>query len=109
MNQSLKDLQDILFNRVRLLSKQLDDVTDPAQAQAILDEMREFNHRVTMVGGLLFREQSAELEAKVEAVSKAKRRVDEAIKNIQELNDSLQVITDFLALVDEAIDLAKLL
>jgi hypothetical protein len=109
MNSKLRELQVILANRVRLLSKQLDNVSDPSEAQKILDEMQEFNHRVTLVGGLLFRQQSQDLDDKVEAVRRAQSKVDRAIRNIADLANMLQTISNFLALVDEAIDLAKTL
>ena len=107
MNSSLRELQVILVDRVRLLSKQLDNVSNPDEAKKILDEMQEFNHRATLVGGFLFREQSQELDRKVDAIRQAKSKVDRAIKDIAGLANALQVVSDFLALVDEVIDLAK--
>ncbi len=109
MNSSLRELQVILADRVQLLSKQLDNVSNPDDAAGILGEMQEFNHRVTLVGSLLFRQQSQELDEKVEAVRGAKTKVDRAIKNIADLSNMLKVVSDFLALVDEAVDLAKTL
>jgi hypothetical protein len=109
MNQSLRELQTILTERVVLLSKQLDNVSNPDDAKKINDEMTELNHRVTLVGGLLFKEQSLDLEKKVEAVRTAKASVDGAIKDIQNIANMVQGVSDFLALVDEVIDLAKLL
>ncbi len=109
MNQSLRDLQVLLAGQVQELSRRLDDVSDPGQAQAILGEMQEINHRLTLVGGLLFREQSQQLEKKVEAVRQAKGRVDQALQEISRLADFLKAFSEFLALVDKAIDCAKLL
>ena|SRR2546425_6273807 len=107
MNESLRELQKLLAGRVQQLSKTLDDVTKPEEAEAILREMQEFNHRVTIVGQLLFREESEDLDELIEKVRKAKSKVDSAIAEIEELRSSLDVICDFLALVDEAVDLAK--
>lgn len=107
MNDSMRELQIILLDRVKLLSKQLGEATNAEEAKAILDEMNEFNHRVTLVGGLLFKEQSIELDSKVDEVRRAKSRVDKAIKETEDLINTLTVVSDFLALVDEAIDLAK--
>lgn len=109
MNDSLRELQIILTGRVGLLSKQLDNVTKPDEATAILNEMREFNHRVTLVGSLLFRKETEALTDLVEAVRQKRAKVDKAIKDIENLRNMLQVVSDFLALVDEAIDLAKTL
>ena len=107
MNESMRELQKVLAGRVQELSKKLDTVTTAKQAAAIVQEMQEFNHRVTLTGQLLFKAQSAELTKSVEKVSEARARVDGAIQKIGKLAKALTVISDFLALVDEAIDLAK--
>lgn len=108
MNPSLRELQIILANRVRLLSAQLDNTTTAEQAERILGEIQEFNHRATLVGSLLFREQSENLDNKVAAIRRAKSKVDEAIKNLEDMHHMLQVSSHFLALVDEMIDFAKM-
>jgi hypothetical protein len=109
MNSSLRDLQGILFGRIQLLSAQLDNVTDPKEATKILGEMTELNHRITMLGTLLFRQQSEELETKVKVIRQEQLHVDQAINDINHLAKMLQVVSDFLALVDEALDFAKTL
>jgi hypothetical protein len=109
MNSNLRELQVILLDRVRLLSKQLDNVTDPDEAKKILDEMQEFNHRVTLVGGMLFCQQSQELDNKIDAVRQAKSKVDRAIRDIADLANMMQTVSNFIAIVDEAIDLAKMI
>ena len=70
-------------------------------------EMQEFNHRVALAGQLLFKEESAGLAKSVRKVSAAKDRVDSAIRRVGGLSKALTVVGGFLALVDEAIDLAK--
>ena len=109
MNSSFRELQVILVDRVQSLSKQLDNVSNPDEAKQIVAEMLEFNHRVTLIGGLLFSQQSKELDEKVAVIRQAKSAVDRAIEDIDDLADMLQVLSDFLASVDEVIDLAKLL
>lgn len=109
MNGSLRDLQVILAKRVSLLSKKLDGVADPDRAQKILDEIMEFNHRVTLVGRLLFSQQSQKLDQLVEAVRREKRKIDAAISQIDRIVEFLNASSAFLALVDDAIDFAKLL
>src|SRR5262245_25774730 len=107
MNESLRDLQKLLAGRVQQLSKKLDDVTKPEEAETIIQEMQEFNHRVTLVGQLLFRQESQELDELVEKVRRDKSKVDSAIGEIEKLKSALDLISNFLALVDEAVDLAK--
>jgi hypothetical protein len=109
INQSLRDLQVILANQMQKLSNGLDAVSEPAQARAIVGEMQEINHRITLVGGLLFRKQSEELKNKVDAVRKAESKIEQALQDISHITDFLKVLSGFLALVDEAIDFAKLL
>jgi len=108
INQSLRDLQVILVNQMQELSRRLDGVSDPDQARAIVGEMQEINHRITLVGGLLFRQQSEELENKVDAVCKAESKIEQALQDISHIADFLKAFSGFLALVDEAIDFAKL-
>lgn len=107
MNASLKELQKTLLGRVQALSLQLDGAKTAKEADAIVREMQEFNHRVTLTGQLLFREQSEELERKVAKVTAAKADVDKAIRTIASARRGVLTLTKFLHLVDEAIDLAK--
>ena len=71
--------------------------------------MTEISHRVAIIGGLLFRKQADELDEKVAAVKKATRSVNAAIANFRDLQAFLGAFSEFLALVDEAIDLGKVL
>lgn len=109
INQSLRDLQVILTNQMQELSRSLDSVSDPGQAGAILGEEQEVNHRITLVGSLLFRQQSEELEAKVDTVRNATSKVEQALQDISNVADFLNAFSSFLGLVDDAIDCAKLL
>lgn len=109
MNKTLADLQDRLVRLHKQLREQLKSTDDAAQRQALVTEMIEVTHRVQIVGGLLFAQESEELEAKVADVAKATRKVKDAIAEIKKLKDFLDTITAFLGLVDEALDLAKVL
>ena len=107
MNDSIRELQKVLFGRVEELSKRLDGVTTAGEAAVIVREMEEFNHRVTLAGQLLFAAQSAGLTQCVDKVRAARAAVDGAIGKIGKVAPALTAISDFLALADEAIDLAK--
>lgn len=107
MNADLKKLQSTLSARVLLLSKRLGRTSDPAVAQAIVREIQEFNHRVTIVGQLLFSRETKKLATLVKRIDERKAAVDKAISKIDDLKNALDTIASFLALVDEAIDLAK--
>jgi hypothetical protein len=107
MNETLADLQDKLVRLHRKLRDQLAEIDDPAQRQSIVNEMIEVTHRVQLVGAVLFAAESAELDDKVKEVSAATKKVNQAIAQIKELKAFLDTFTDFLGLVDEAVDLAK--
>lgn len=109
LNDSMRTLQSTLMRQLKLLHDKLDDVTDPDVAQAIVREMQEVNHRIALAGSLLFSAQADELDHKVAEVGKATSRVKAAIADLQNLQAFLGAISEFLGLVDEALDLAKLL
>src|SRR5262245_31675293 len=108
-NDSMRELQSTLVRQFNKLHDSLDDVTDPDRADAILGEMEEVNHRIAMAGRLLFAAQAQELDDKVADVKKAVRKTNAAITDLKNLQGFLDAMTEFLGLVDEAIDLAKAL
>lgn len=108
-NESMRDLQNTLLRQFKKLHDSLDDVTDAARARAIVREMQEVNHRIALTGSLLFAAQATELDGKVGDVSKGVRKVNAAIADLKNLRAFLDVMSEFLGLVDEAIDLAKTL
>lgn len=107
MNQSLMVLQDTLVKQHRRLRDAIPGAPDAPARQALLTEMSEVTHRIQVVGALLFRGQTADLVAKVDAVRKATARVKQAIDRIEDLAAFVDGLGAFLALVDDAIDLAK--
>ena len=106
-NESMRDLQNTLLRQFKKLHDSLDDVTDADRADAIVREMQEVNHRIAMAGSLLFAAQAQELDGKVAEVGKATRKVNAAVADLKNLQAFLDAMTEFLGLVDEAIDLAK--
>jgi prefoldin subunit 5 len=108
-NESMRKLQNALVLQLRKLNDSLDDVTDSNRAQAIVREMQEVNHRIALTGSLLFAAQAQELDDKVAEISKATKTVNAAVADIENLQAFLDAISEFLGLVDEAIDLAKTL
>lgn len=106
-NESLRDLQSTLIRQLKKLHDSLDDVTDANLAQTITREMAEVNHRIAIIGGLIFTSESQELVDKLDAVKKAARKVNTAIANLKKLQAFLDAVSEFLGLVDEAIDIAK--
>ena len=107
MNIALIILQDTLVKQNKLVRERLADAEDPDLIEALTNEMYEISHRVQLVGSLLFKDESAELDADVDAVRAATAKVEKVIKTIKDVTKLLDALSDFLALVDEAIDLAK--
>jgi len=108
-NESMRKLQSTLVLQFRKLNDSLDNVTDSSRTEAILREMQEVNHRIAITGSLLFSAQAEELDEKVAVISKGTRAVNAAIADQKNLQAFLDAVSEFLGLVDEAIDLAKTL
>jgi flagellar hook-associated protein FlgK len=107
MNETLADLQDKLVRLHQKLRDQLGETDDAAGRQALVNEMVEVTHRIQLIGGLLFTQEAETLDDKVKEISAVTKKVNQAIAQIQNLQSFLDTLSDFLGLVDEAIDLAK--
>lgn len=108
-NEAMRDLQNTLLRQFKRLHDSLDDVTDAERAKAVVREMQEINHRIALAGSLLFAAQAVELDGKVAEIGKATRKVNAAIAKLENVHAFLDAMSEFLGLVDEAIDFAKLL
>lgn len=106
-NQSIRDIQAALVKRFAQLQKRLDDATNLDEARAIVREMQEVSHRITLAGSLLFAADTQALADKAAGVARASNQAAKAIRDAADFRDALAAITDFLTLVDDAIDLAK--
>lgn len=93
----------------RTLSKKQQQTNEVAAIIAISRELTEVAHRTTLVGQLLFTEQTAELKKSIDLVKAARVELNEAIQKIERLNAFLKSISKFLGLVDKVIDLAKII
>ena len=109
VNTSIKKLQAVLLEEFEQLTRELGWTTDPDQAKKIKTEIQEIHHRIAIAGSLLFSRQSLELEEKTRLVLEEKSKVDEAIADLTDMCNFLTAVTAFLALVDEALDYAKML
>jgi hypothetical protein len=108
-NATLRELQAILVKQHNKLNHAIDEASDAETARAIVREMQEVTHRITLVGQLLFARQSAALRQHVDAVKSAAAKVGKAIRTLGDIRALLDATTDLLTLVDDAIDLAKTL
>jgi hypothetical protein len=109
MNDDLRELQGLLVKQSNALIDRLPDATTTDEVRKIQDEITELNHRVTIVGNLLFTQQTAKIASAMGKVRKAKSDVDQATAKIGDLVKFLKTMTSFLVLVDKVIDTAKLI
>ncbi|HUN91047.1 MAG TPA: hypothetical protein VMU33_03245 [Burkholderiaceae bacterium] len=109
LNSGIRDLQGTLVDQLHKLESSLDDTSDPNAAEAIVREMQELSHRIGMAGSLLFTQQSAALDQKVDKIKAATAQVDAAVAHLSTMSAFVGAMSDFLGLVDEALDLAKTL
>ena len=109
MNQDLLQLHGQLLDQHQALYQKLDDVSDPATANTIITEMREILHRIDLVQSLLFRQSTSALRDSLQMVDAADSALTETLDSVTSAADIITGISKYLAVVDQAIDLAKTL
>ena len=107
MNDTLKQIHEMLLARHNALADALGDQADPAKADAILTEMQEILHRIDLIQGLLFRQSSNALENTLANITRANKELARAIKSVDDVASFIKSVTGFLKFVDQAIDIAK--
>ncbi len=108
VGESLGELHDMLVGKASDLSAAIADAPDSQTVQQIVAEISEVNHRVTLVGNLLFTQDTAAIAKAMARVRDAEGSVDDAIKKLDNATAFLKTMSSFLALVDKVIDTAKL-
>lgn len=108
-NQEIRALIAELARRSGQLQLALDAARSPEDALALVRELQEVNHRLTIAGSFLFAAQSKELAAKVGEVKAASSRAARSLRTLEHARDAVGALAEFLSLVDEALDLAKAL
>ena len=107
-NSDLISVQRQLVGVAETLSRAQERADDANTVRAIGREIVEVNHRITMIGQVIFKSRTRKITAAARAVISARRSVDAAIKATDKLKNFVTAITRFLALVDKVIDTAKL-
>lgn len=108
-NPDLARLHRALGDLLDDLVREQEASNDPDTIRALAREIREVAFRITMVQQLLFKQQTAKLNAAVLQVDAAKQQLTAAIAQIDQLNKLIKTVSSFLGLVDKAIDIAKLI
>lgn len=108
-NTDLKELHGFLAKQVQVLVERLGQAKTVDEVRAIQTEITELNHRVTVVGNLLFSQQTAALTRAMDKVRAEIGNIEEATKKIEDIARFLKTLSSFLSLVDKVIDTAKLI
>lgn len=109
MNDDVKGILDILLKQHQALLDAIDETSDADVASALVIEMHEVLHRITIAQQLLLNETNAKLEDATAKVADASKELSKALGDIQKAADVVKGVSTFLTYVDKAIDLAKTL
>ncbi len=107
-NPELKAMHESLIALVRTLEESIDAAPTAAAISAIVDRIADVNARVTSTGSVLLARQTDEIVKLSQAVAEALPRIEDEIAGLQRLESALGTITDMVATVDEAVNVAKL-
>lgn len=108
VNPDLKAVHTALIELVAKLNASIPSDATSTQVNAITDEIAEVFARVASVQRQLLTQQTAAITRNAQAVAKAIPDVEAAIKKFDDLRAFVGGVTKFLAIVDKAIDVAKL-
>jgi hypothetical protein len=109
MNNTLKQIHDLLVVQVSNLATALSNTTDPDKAKQLLVEMQEVTHRIDISQNLLFAKTSKELEDCLPEVIAANKALENSIHQIGQVSTIINDSVELLKVVDQALDLAKTL
>ncbi|MBD8736690.1 hypothetical protein [Sphingomonas sp. CFBP 13706] len=107
-NPELKAMHESLIALVRTLEESIDAAPTAAAISAIVDRIADVNARVTSTGSVLLARQTDEIVRLSHTVAEALPRIEDEIADIERLESTLGTITDMLATVDEAVNVAKM-
>ena len=108
MNPGIKELHAQLVATHAQLSRRLGQTMDQDEAEAILREMEELNFRVMMAGRLLFKTTTARIDRRLDALVAAGAELARTIEAVEEVNDLVKAVGQFLGPVDRVLDRVKL-
>lgn len=109
MNRDIQKLHQQLIKSNQKLASQLGKTRDPVIADALLREMEEVNFRVMMAGRMAFKETTAAINRRIGSVLAASTELEEAIRDIGNIQRVIGAVGQFLTQVDKVLDAIKLL
>jgi hypothetical protein len=108
MNDTIAALHTKLIKMANALSVKLSKATDADEAESLLTEIEEVNHRVVVAGRLLFHASTQDIDNQLAAVAGACDELTKSIKEIKAITKVIKDVGKFLTLVDKGLDLLKL-
>ena len=108
VNPDLQQLFDTLESMAAKLSQLLGEAATVDEAQKILGQIMEVNHRQVRTGALLFTQKTAAITKAMAKVRGKTKAANQAIAKIDDLQKFLRTLSSFLVLVDKVIDTADL-
>jgi hypothetical protein len=106
-NATLAQTHKELIGLIVDLNAALTTATTLEQVEAILNEITEVNHRISLIGRLLFKQNTEAMTKAAAKVSGAIGETRKAIKKLDDIKAFAKSIASFLGFVDKLIDLAK--
>ena len=107
-NAELVAIHQALIKLVFDLNESLGTARTVDEVDLILLEISEVNHRVSLVGKLLFRRQTDKIVEAAEAVKDAIKQTKAAIAEAENFKAYAEQLASFLGLVDKVIDMVKI-
>lgn len=105
-NADLQALHRQLTALVARLDLAIDDAPNAAAVRAITEQIAATNARVTAVGRALFANQSERISVAAREVGTIIPRVEEALADLERLDELVANVTGVLKLVDKAVQTA---
>lgn len=107
-NADLQALHRQMVALVARLDLAIDDAPDAAAVRAITEQIAAANARVTAVGRALFARQSERIASAAHDVEAVLPRVEEALADLDRLDELVASVTGVLRLVDRAVQTATM-
>lgn len=107
MNQDLVAVSTSLNEVASQIHAEKSACTDPAAYMALNNLLVDINHRIAVVGGLIFASRSDTIAEAAKQVTDSKGELSAAIAQVEQMKTLLQTATAFLGTVDNVIGVAR--
>ena len=105
---TLDEVYDLVKLQYNALNRAFEETSDPVEMSRLVDEMKEFTHRLDLIQGQRMEDLTAKLAKFSENLKSANTQLGNELKSLDDINGILKACSAFLGVVDEIIDLVKL-